>query len=209
MKPLEIPAGIAPVSHETLAKLRQYHALLLKWQEKINLISPNTIPDSWERHFVDSVQLAPLVSGATKTLYDLGSGAGFAGLVLAIMRPEIAITLIESDAKKCAFLSTVSRETGVPIAVRNERIEVATAILPPPDMVTARALASLTDLFTYVWPWAEKRADMRLIFPKGNQAQAEIEAAKTAGWAFEAALIPSKTDPSAQILAVTNLAKNT
>ena len=208
MKPLEIPADIAPVSHETLLKLRQYHVLLLKWQEKINLISPNTVSDAWARHFLDSAQLAPLVQDGAKTLYDLGSGAGFAGLVLAIMKPETAVTLIESDSKKCAFLSAVSRETGVPITVRNERIEAATAALPPPDVVTGRALASLTDLFSYVWPWVEKRPDLALIFPKGNQAQAEIQAAKAAGWTFETIVTVSKTEPLARILSITGLGKN-
>jgi len=207
MKPLDIPADIAPVSHETAEKLRHYHGLLLKWQEKINLISPNTVPDAWERHFIDSAQLAPLFPSQARTLYDLGSGAGFAGMVLAILRPDMSVTLIESDAKKCAFLSTVSRETNTPVTILNKRIEAARDGLTAPDLVTARALASLTDLFSYVWPWAQERADLRLIFPKGGQAQAEIAAAQASGWAFEAVLTPSKTEPAAQILTVTNLGK--
>lgn len=208
MKPLEISTDIAPVSRETLEKLRHYHALLLKWQEKINLISPNTVPDAWNRHFIDSVQLVPLLPEGAKTLYDLGSGAGFAGLVLAILRPDIAVTLIESDAKKCAFLGTVSRETGVAVTIRNERIEAAVRSLAAPDVVTARALAALPDLFSYAAPWAESNADLRLVLPKGGQAHAEIAAAKTAGWAFDCAEIPSKTEPAARILSVTNLCRS-
>lgn len=209
MKPLEIPPHIAPVSHETLERLRQYHALLLKWQQKINLISPNTVSDAWKRHFIDSTQLAPLIPEGITSLYDLGSGAGFAGMVLAILRPDIHVTLIESDAKKCAFLSTVSRETGVAVTVRNERIEAASGKLPAPDMVTARALASLTDLFSYAMPWAKDQPDLRLVFPKGAQAEGEIEAAKSAGWRFDVASTPSKTESSARILTIGNLVKST
>lgn len=223
MKPLDIPSTVAAVSHETADKLRHYHALLLKWQEKINLISPNTVADAWERHFIDSAQLAPLLPQGAQTLYDLGSGAGFAGLVLAMIRPDIKVTMIESDTKKCAFLSAVSRETNTAVEIVNKRIEAARdgrgagrpengakaeGRLPAPDLVTARALASLAELFGHVWPWAQERPDMRLIFPKGGQAQAEIDAAKAAGWAFDVALTPSVTEPAAQILTVTKLGKN-
>ncbi len=207
MKPLEIPHDIVNVSRETLEKLQQYHALLLKWQEKINLVSPATIPAAWDRHFIDSAQLAPLLPDGPQIVYDLGSGAGFAGMVLAILRPDIEMTFIESDAKKCSFLGTVSRETGIKVIIRNERIEAAVAALPAPQIVTARALASLTDLFAYVRPWAEERADLGLIFPKGAQADVEIQAAKSAGWGFDYKEIPSKTEPAARILVVVNLCK--
>lgn len=207
MKPLDIPADIAPVSQEMAEKLRQYHALLLKWQEKINLISPNTVSSAWERHFIDSAQLAPLLPEGAKNLYDLGSGAGFAGMVLAILCPGLNVTMIESDAKKCAFLSTVSRETATPVAIVNKRIEATRDELPAPDLVTARALASLPELFSYVWPWAQEKPELGLIFPKGAQAEAEIKAAKAAGWTFKAALTPSKTEAGAQILTITKLGK--
>lgn len=208
MKPLEIPPTIVNVSRETLTKLQQYHALLLKWQEKINLISPATVPSAWERHFIDSAQIAPLLPQNSCTLYDLGSGAGFSGMVLAIMRPDIAVTLIESDAKKCAFLGTVSRETATKVTIRNERIETAAAALPAPDLISARALASLSDLFSYVWPWAQQNPDLRLIFPKGAQAAAEITAAKANAWGFDMTEVASKTEPSASILMVTTLCKS-
>jgi len=207
MKPLDIPADIAAVSRETLEKLRQYHALLLKWQEKINLISPNTVPDSWERHFIDSAQLSPLIPMGPMALYDLGSGAGFAGMVLAILRPDLSVTLIESDSKKCAFLSAVSRETGAAVTIRNERIEAATKALPAPDFVTARALAPLPDLFSYVLPWAEQSSDLSMLFPKGGQAKNEAKAAKEAGWTFQLIENTSKTDSSAKILHISGLCK--
>jgi 16S rRNA (guanine527-N7)-methyltransferase len=148
------------------ALLRHYQALLVKWQEKINLVSPTTIQDSWKRHFEDSLQLLPLVPEGAKTLYDLGCGAGFPGLVLAMARPDLAVTLVESDAKKCAFLTAVSRETGVQVTIQNSRIEAATATLPPPDIITARALASLEKLFDLAHPWLA--SNPVLIFPKGK-----------------------------------------
>lgn len=198
---------MSSVSRETEQRLRHYQTLLVKWQEKINLVSPTTIKDSWARHFEDSLQLLPLLPQGAKTLYDLGTGAGFPGLVLAISCPNINVTLIESDAKKCAFLSAVSRETGAPIMVKNARIEMAVKELPPPDIITARALASLGVLFSYIWPWVEKNPLITLIFPKGENWRMEIEAAKTAGWAFDFTETPSATDKAARILMFTNLRK--
>lgn len=196
------------VSRETLDRLRHYHALLLKWQEKINLISPNTISQSWERHFEDSAQIAPLLSVGNHTLYDLGSGAGFPGLVLAMMRSDISVTLIESDAKKCAFLQTVSRETNEGVAIQNIRIEVAAQTLPAPDLVTARALSSLSELLDYAAPWLAQKPDIVFIFPKGAGAQAEIEAAKSAGWSFDLTEIKSETEAGARILCLKTVRKN-
>jgi len=191
------------VSRETLDKLRHYHTLLLKWQEKINLISPNTVSEAWERHFIDSAQLAPLLPADAKTLYDLGSGAGFPGMVLAILRPDLSVTMIESDSKKCAFLQTVSRETGVGVTVKNCRIEAATD-LPAPDIVSARALSSLSELLDYSRSWLKAGKPM-LLFPKGRQFQVEIDAAKTAGWAFEIDAQRSITDSESRILRLTNV----
>ncbi len=193
------------VSRETEAVLRAYQALLLKWQEKINLISPSTMADSWIRHFEDSVQLLPLIPVGAKTLYDLGSGAGFPGLVLAISRSDLSVTLVESDAKKCAFLQAVSRETGVTVTIKNNRIESAANELPAPDVVTARALASLESLLNYAHPWAETAT---MIFPKGENWQAEITAAKQAGWSFSYEAIPSKTEKNARILVLKNVRKS-
>lgn len=199
---------MSSVSCETQDRLRAYQALLSKWQEKINLVSPTTVKDSWSRHFEDSLQLLPLIPEGTKVLYDLGSGAGFPGMVLAISRSDMAVTLIESDAKKCAFLTTVSRETGVAITVKNVRIEAATADLAPPDLITARALASLEALFSYVRPWAEAKPDLSLLFPKGENWQAEVKAARAAGWSFAMCEATSQTEKSARILLFTNLRKN-
>lgn len=193
------------IPRETEERLKSYHELLLKWQDKINLISPSTVPQAWERHFVDSLQLLPHIPESAKTLYDLGSGGGFPGLVLAIARPDIAVTLIESDAKKCAFLAAVSRETGVAIKIENARIEDVTAHLPAPDVVSARALKSLSALCGLIMPWALANPDMVALFPKGAANEAEIEEAKMAGFLFHMEQAVSGTDPAARILTVKNL----
>lgn len=203
MKPRELDG----VSRETLEKLHHYHDLLIKWQAKINLISPNTIADAWDRHFVDSAQIAPLIPAGIYSIADLGSGAGFAGMVLAIMRPDINVTFVESDSKKCAFLQTVSRETGAPVSIVNQRIEAAIPTLPAPDLVTARALSSLKSLLDYAAPWAQNKPELRCIFPKGVQFQAEINEAKAAGWGFSCDIVPSKTEAQARILCLSKLSK--
>lgn len=197
------------VSRETESRLRAYMALLVKWQEKINLVSPTTIKDSWNRHFIDSIQIADLLPEGTKALYDLGTGAGFPGLVLAVLRPELAVTLIESDSKKCAFLQTVSRETTTPVTIQNGRIEAVTAQLPAPDVITARALAALESLLEYVRPWVESKPELVLIFPKGENWRSEIQGAKDAGWTFDFTETGSKTDKSARILMLKNVRKTT
>ncbi len=185
--------------------LEHYHSLLLKWQDKINLISPNTVQDAWRRHFEDSLQLLTLIPPTAKTLFDLGTGAGFPGLVLAIERPDLAVTLIESDSKKCAFLQTVSRETGVDVAIRNTRIEKAVSELQAPDIVTARALASLEQLLDYIGPWAKSNPNLTAIFPKGENWDKEVD--KVGIWEFHVKQVPSATEKSAAILVLTNIRK--
>lgn len=194
-------AGIA-VSRETLERLKTYQALLEKWQAKINLVSPTTISDAWSRHFEDSAQVAaalPAPKDGATVLYDLGSGAGFPGLVLATMRSDVALTLIESDSKKCAFLQTVSRETGVAVRVDNRRIEAAAADLPAPDVVSARALASLSELLALCAPWIEANPALTLIFPKGTRAAEEVAEARKS-WEFDLSEIASQTERGAKIL---------
>jgi 16S rRNA (guanine527-N7)-methyltransferase len=196
--------SLFPVPRGTLEKLRQYEALLIKWQKAINLVGPATISDAWTRHFIDSIQLAPLVPEGSKTLYDLGSGAGFPGLVLAMVYPELAVTLIESDQKKCAFLTTVSRESETPVAVLAERIEKAVEILPAPDIVTARALAPLSELLNYIWPWVQANPNLTCIFPKGQLAKEELAVASQ-NWTFDSRETISITDENATILIIKNI----
>ena len=194
------------VPRESLAKLRQYEALLIKWQKAVNLVGPATIPEAWDRHFMDSIQLTPMVPENAKVLYDLGSGAGFPGLVLAMTLPGLKVTLIESDQKKCTFLMTVSRESSTPVSIVAERIEKVSESLPAPDVVTARALASLGELFGYIYPWAQANPALVCIFPKGQLATAEMAEARKI-WAFDSRETVSITDPKATILTITNLSK--
>lgn len=190
---------------EKSPKLAQYKALLIKWSKAVNLVAPSTLSDSDSRHFKDSLQLVPFIPLEAKTLFDLGSGAGFPGMVLAMARPEIAVHLFESDQKKCAFLATVSRETDTPVLIHNRRIEnVDENLAPLPDVITARALASLEELLGLTEQWWSRNPQVVLIFPKGEKAQAElIEARKK--YEFDATLTPSQTDNRAKILRLTNV----
>lgn len=191
------------VSRETMAKLEIYHALLLKWQRAVNLVGPGTIPAAWERHFADSAQLLELISVGAKILADLGSGAGFPGMVLAIMRPELEVHLVESDEKKAQFLRTVSRETQVPVTVHNARIEDVYPALTP-DVITARALADLGRLLDYAQGWATENPALEMVFLKGEKAQDEIEAAR-GKYNFDLEAHPSATDPKARLLKICSL----
>ena len=115
------------VSHETVEKLELYERLLLQWQKAVNLVSPTTLPQVWQRHFADSAQLIALAPNA-KNWVDLGSGGGFPGLAIAIMlanQKECCVHLIESNSRKCAFLSEVARRTGASARVHNMRIAEA------------------------------------------------------------------------------------
>ena len=186
------------VSRETYSKLQRYAELLAEWQPRINLVSPKTLPDLWTRHMLDSAQLYPLVRDARR-LVDFGSGAGFPGLVLAIMGvPDVH--LVESDQRKCVFLNYVSRETKSPVTVHNARIES----LPPlhADTVTARALAPLVDLLTYALPHLAPGG--RAVFLKGAGWQAETEAAGQQ-YMFHVKHNPSLTANDGAIVTLTDI----
>ena len=164
------------VSRETIEKLIIYHKLLLKWQDTINLISPNTIQEAWQRHFIDSIQPYPLLPSNTESIVDLGSGAGFTGLVLAAIGP-FHVTLIESDRRKCIFLREVARELGLSnVEVINKRIEDVGDIKA--NVITARALAPLSQLFNWAKLFIEPSCEAVLIFPKGQNFQNEIDETK-------------------------------
>lgn len=191
---------LSGVSRETEERLKTYHALLVKWQAKINLISPDTVKDSWIRHFEDSLQILPYIRGSS--LVDMGTGAGFPGLVAAIALPEIQVTLIESDAKKCEFLKTVSRETLAPVKIYNQRIE---AVAPfPVDVITARALAPLTQLLSWVKPYADLNPDLRMVFLKGESWQDEMSVSRET-YSFTLEDHPSLTSPKGRVLIITDL----
>jgi 16S rRNA (guanine527-N7)-methyltransferase len=192
------------VSRETIDKLSTYEALLRQWQKTINLVAPSTLDTVWSRHFADSAQLLALAPPDAKRWLDLGSGAGFPALVLAIMLAErvgAKVTLIESDTRKAAFLGEVARRTGASVDIRPERIEkVATqSKLGLVDVITARALAPLPRLLELAAP---AFSDHTIgLFLKGREAETEVDAAKER-WAFEETLQPSLTDSSGRIVVV-------
>jgi 16S rRNA (guanine527-N7)-methyltransferase len=186
-----------PVSRETLAKLDQYAALLQKWQKTINLVSASTLPQLWVRHFLDSAQLFPLIPASAKTVLDFGSGAGFPALVLAILGvPQIH--LVESDARKCAFLRVVAVECGLSnVTVHNQRIEAVQ--LPPVDVMTARALAPVQKLLDWGRPFAH--AETLALFPKSPDVDREL--AELTGYSSIAvSRTPSLTQPGSFILKI-------
>ncbi len=191
---------------EQTEKLQHYLTILTKWQNTINLIGKSTIDEAWERHFLDSAQLEPLIPQNAKIM-DIGSGAGFPGLVLAAMRPDISVTLVESDGRKCAFLSSVSRETSTKVKIMPKRIEDVsreTSI----DIITARALASVVKLLDYCWDFTQNNPDITLLLMKGEKYEEEIiEAQKH--YRFSIETIQSATHPDAKILKIKNVSRET
>jgi len=143
-------AAAADVSRETLARFEIYVSLLRKWQGAINLVGADSLRDVWRRHMLDSAQLAAHIPPGAPIITDLGSGAGFPGLVLSIMLDN-PVRLVEASGKKAAFLREVVRQTGAPAIVHHGRIEKADAW--PSDVVVARALAPLTVLLDYAEPF--------------------------------------------------------
>jgi 16S rRNA (guanine527-N7)-methyltransferase len=195
------PSHSENVSRETFLRLKLYQELLETWQRKINLISSGSLPDIWARHFEDSLQLLDYLPSSRKTLVDMGSGAGFPGMVLAISCLEtLDVTLIESDRKKCLFLENVSRETKTALKIINSRIEDSQEIQA--DIITARALAPLPLLFEYAFPFMKEASFC--LFQKGRNVEMEIDMAKK-NWEFTLEIFPSLTDSKARILKIMHL----
>lgn len=200
MTPEQFAARFA-VSRETLERLKMYAALLAKWNPAINLVAKSTLADAWTRHFADSAQAYALLPPGTHTLVDMGSGAGFPGLVLAVMGvPEVH--LIESDTRKAAFLREVARATGTPATVHAVRIEQA----PPlqADVLSARALASLPELLELGHRFLKPGASG--LFLKGKTAADELTAAAES-WTMTVSSHPSATDPAGTILHLREIAR--
>lgn len=192
------------MSPDTRTALNVYQTLLVKWQKTINLVAPDTLADAATRHFDDSLQLLPLLPETPFILADLGSGAGFPGLVLAIARPDITVHLVESDSRKAAFLSTVSRETGCKnVKVHPERVEQVLDVVQP-DVVSARALAPLDKLLGMTRHWWQANPALVLVFPKGAAHAGEVDTARKS-YAFDVETIPSRTDKQAAILVIRNV----
>jgi 16S rRNA (guanine527-N7)-methyltransferase len=190
------------VSRETLARLKIYAALLTKWQRRMNLVGTATIPDLWRRHFWDSAQLARLLPSLDIDLLDFGSGAGFPGLVLAVMGVR-NVHLVEANTRKCAFLREVARETGVNIHIHNARIEDLTPWSV--DVVTARALAPLSNLIEFSLPYMVPSS--LCLFLKGKRFKDELtDAEKLCD--IRVYTSKSSVDPEGVILQVKRLDQN-
>jgi 16S rRNA (guanine527-N7)-methyltransferase len=189
-------AALTEVSRETLARLEAYAALLLEWSGRINLIGRSTLDDIWRRHFLDSAQLLSLIPKGARSLVDLGSGAGFPGLVLAILGVP-AVELIEADSRKSAFLREAARIAGAEILLRPCRVE---SVAPhAADVVTARGCAPLDRLL----PLAERFIGLQTtcLFLKGARAEEELTAAGKA-WTMTVSRHPSRADLGGIVLSL-------
>lgn len=198
-----ILAEVCTVSRETMARLQHYVALLRKWQAALNLIGRGTVDDIWRRHIADSAQLLRHAPAAGAWL-DLGSGAGLPGLIVAICSDH-RVTLVESDARKCAFIREAARATGTQVEIRNCRIE---NLENPTEsggyaVVSARALAPLPDLLRLAAPFLAAGAVG--LFQKGARWREELTAAEES-WIVQATPEGSLTHPDSVILRVSNLA---
>lgn len=185
-----------------MARLDAYAAVLTDWNGRMNLVSPASLADLWNRHLFDSAQLVPLIPNGTRRIVDLGSGAGFPGLVIAAMRPAgvgSETVLIESIEKKCAFLRAAAEAMGLADLVRVIRGRAEEVKGLQADLVTARAVAPLETLLSYATHFADKRTAM--LFPKGRTAADELTAARRS-WTLEGKMIPSRSDSEASIIAI-------
>jgi 16S rRNA (guanine527-N7)-methyltransferase len=202
LAPLD-PAGFAEatgVSRETLDRLEGYAALLAKWQKAINLVAKDSLSDLWRRHMLDSAALWPLIPPESRILVDFGSGAGFPGLVLAIMGvPEVH--LVESDTRKCAFLAEAARlfAPGA-VTVHRGRIEAIAPIAA--DVVTARALADLDTLLSYATRFLKPEGVC--LFLKGRKAEDELTLAGQR-WTMSVERLPNPAEPSGLVLRIKGL----
>lgn len=200
--PAELQA-VSGVSRETLARLKLFVSLVEDWNARINLVSARSLEEVWKRHIWDSVQLLPLIPPNAESLIDLGSGAGFPGLVLAILlaeRGKARVVLCEAIAKKCRFLEEVAHRTETKVEIRNSRIEAAKR--ESFDVVTARACAPLTQLLSYAAPFQGKNT--HCLFLKGQSVGAELDDA-TKSWKMKVEQHPSRSDPSGVILDIQEL----
>ena len=195
---------ISGVSDEALKRLETFLAVLEKWSTKINLVGRGSLDDPWRRHILDSAQLGPLLPSGTRSIADMGSGAGFPGLVLALMDlpggPDVH--LIESNQRKCAFLNEVNRATGAGAVIHHCRIENLANLSV--DVATARGVAPLTKLLQFAVPILKK--DGKCFFLKGKKWQDELTKAKK-DWNMEESYFPSLSNSSGMVLKLEALSR--
>lgn len=199
-------ASALRVSHETVEKLELYADLLCTWQKAVNLVAPTTLTEIWHRHFTDSAQLLQLAS-EKRCWIDLGSGGGFPGMVVAILlanQENRIVHLVESNGRKCAFLSEVARRTKAPVVIHEGRIEQIArgGLAGTADVVTSRALAPLNTLLGLAHGFFNENTTG--LFLKGREAQVEIDDARR-NWRFEYACVPSRTSGEGRIVEIRDL----
>ncbi|WP_176085758.1 16S rRNA (guanine(527)-N(7))-methyltransferase RsmG [Martelella sp. HB161492] len=194
------------VSRETQDRLEHFVAHFEKWAKAINLVAPSTKTQIWDRHVADSAQIFQLNPGPYQWI-DIGSGGGFPGMITAILLAEAGegwVHLVESNNKKASFLRTAIRETGARASVHAIRAEAAPAIIDKIDYMSARALASLDELFGFAEPFAQKQEKFRCYFHKGRDYQSEIDKAR-GQWQFDLIQHQSRVEPGSVVLEVSNL----
>lgn len=191
---------------EAIPLLKRYEALICKWQKAVNLVSSKSLNELWERHILDSAQLYAYLPKGAKVLVDMGSGAGFPGLVLAVLNHVYqggltAVYLVESDSKKCVFLREAARELGVSVHVLDKRIEEITDIKA--DVITSRALARVDKLLAYGTQFLKKNTVFLLL--KGVGAPQELVENKVP---CRVETFSSQTEKQGCILRITEVEKN-
>lgn len=204
-------AACFDVSRETMARLSAFQALLGKWQKAVNLVGPSTLQQFWSRHAADSAQLLRHAPPSAKLWLDMGSGAGFPALIIAIMvaeqNPEACVHMVESDRKKVNFLRTVVRECGLNSEVHHMRIEQLAVERPPAladiDILTARALAALPQLVGFMAPFFN--SSTIALLHKGRDWQEELTACAQY-WTMQSKVHASMTDTSARLIEISQLA---
>lgn len=191
------------VSRETLGWLKRYRESLLRWQTAVNLVGPATLQDVWRRHFLDSAQLWAYLPSAAARIVDLGSGAGFPGLVLAILGAG-DVHLIESNRRKAAFLREVARRTDTVVTIHGARIDS----VPPlgADVVTARGCAPLDRLLDLAVPHLADHGFC--VFLKGRGVDAELTEAKKR-WNMRIGRFPSCSERSGVVLKLEAISRET
>ncbi|MGH7117874.1 MAG: 16S rRNA (guanine(527)-N(7))-methyltransferase RsmG [Acetobacteraceae bacterium] len=198
---LQRVAGFSPGA-PIISRLQTFADLLAQWNRHINLVSRDDLPRLWTRHIADSLQLIPLLPQNLSAAIDLGSGAGFPGLVLAIAR-DIPFTLIEADRRKAVFLAEAARVTNAPVRIENTRIEHAH--VRPARLVTARALAPLPALLALVQPILAP--DGFALFLAGKNVESELTRVSRR-WHMRLERFPSRTNPEASVLKVSEISRD-
>ncbi len=204
----EVLCAHLDVSRETSDRLRIYVDLVRKWQKVQNLVAPSTLAEIWQRHVLDSAQILRFAPLARRWL-DLGSGAGFPGIVISILmanRADFHAHLVESNGRKAAFLRAVVREIGLPVTVHDQRIERFTWPEPLPiDVISARALAALPALCGYAEPFMSEKTVA--IFHKGRDTDSELKSTLS-DWNLDLVIEDSVVDPHSRVLVIRALQRS-